>query len=438
MSDTDDTSEDVANWDRAGTSDQELEATDDEVDELGEDSGEKKKKKNKKDKKKKDKKKKDKKDTKKKDTKKKDTKEKKETTKKDKEKKKDKDKKKKKDDKKKKEKKKKKEEPAKPAPVYFVDSDDDDEATENSEDARMKEMLQAWDNDDDDSSDESEENNEEDNEDDEDMGLTPATKHDLGLEDNSLDHIVLASPDFDEAMKEFESMTGITPSIVGSIRGLGIKTARVGLDNKTYIEILAPDPQKPGPLGAQLSQLEEGSLVPYHFAVRSSDLVEMKNDTVPNELGWDPDHIVMRLPAPDGTMAKWEMLFMYGHFMGGCIPYYVDWGGCNHPIATIPQVGTMKSFVVRAPGGTKAHELLKNVKDVTMEDGEPSLTFSFGSPEGTITFSSDNPKGIKFPGYEEANAPKKPETDDTSDDEIQFPVKVCSQSYEVVDNCIVG
>ena len=29
------------------------------------------------------------------------------------------------------------------------------------------------------------------------------------------------------------------------------------------------------------------------------------------------------------------------------------------------------------------------------------LEFSFGSPEGTITFSADNPVGVKFPGFEE-------------------------------------
>ena len=39
----------------------------------------------------------------------------------------------------------------------------------------------------------------------------------------------------DEAMKEFETMTGIKPSIGGSLKGLGTKTARVGLDNQAYI-----------------------------------------------------------------------------------------------------------------------------------------------------------------------------------------------------------
>ena len=32
------------------------------------------------------------------------------------------------------------------------------------------------------------------------------------------------------------------------------------------------------------------------------------------------------------------------------------------------------------------------------------LEFSFGSPEGTITFSADNPVGVKFPGFEEGDS----------------------------------
>jgi hypothetical protein len=273
-----------------------------------------------------------------------------------------------------------------------------DDESEGSEDARMKKLLASWDDnaDDDDSSD-----SDDDDEDEEDQPVS-ATKHDLNLQDNVLDHIVLAAPDLQEAMKEFENMTGIKPSIVGSLRGLGTKSARVGLDNNAYIEIIAPDPKNSGPIGAALaSELEEGTLVPYHYALRSSEVSDMKDDYVPNELGWQPDHISMFGANADGTPKKWEMLYMYGHGLGGCVPFYIDWGECNHPTASIPEVGALKSFVVRAPAGHKIHDLLSDVKGITVNTGEPMLEFSFGSPEGTITFSADNPKGIKFPGFEE-------------------------------------
>lgn len=275
----------------------------------------------------------------------------------------------------------------------------DDEASQNSEDERMKQLLASWDDDGDDDDDSSDDDDDEEEEEEQKAG---ATKYDLNLQDDVLDHIVLAAPDFQEAIKEFENMTGIKPSIVGSLRGLGTKSARVGLDNNAYIEIIAPDPKNSGPIGAALaSELEEGTLVPYHYAIRSSEVEHLKDEYVPNELGWQPDHISMFGASPDGTPKKWEMLYMYGHRIGGCVPFYIDWGQCDHPSASIPEVGALKSLIVRAPAGHKVHDLLSKVSGITVEEGDPLLEFSFGSPEGTITFSADDPKGVKFPGFEE-------------------------------------
>jgi hypothetical protein len=294
-----------------------------------------------------------------------------------------------------------------------------DDESEGSEDARMKQLLASWDDDGDDDDDSSDDDDDE--EDDEEEKPAGATKLDLNLQDNVLDHIVLAAPDFQEALKEFENMTGIKPSIVGSLRGLGTKSARVGLDNNAYIEIIAPDPKNSGPIGAALaSQLEEGTLVPYHYAIRSSEVEDMKDDYVPNELGWQPDHISMFGASPDGTPKKWEMLYMYGHKLGGCVPFYIDWGQCDHPSATIPEVGALKTLVVRAPAGHKVHDLLSSVDGINVEEGEPLLEFSFGSPEGTITFSADNPNGIKFPGFEEGDTGAGGGDDDEKED-YKFP-----------------
>lgn len=303
-------------------------------------------------------------------------------------------------------------------PIDYVE-DDDGNASETSGDRKMKELLQQWDEDGDESNGSSSSEEEEEEPEPETFEERRMTKAELGLEDNALDHIVLAAPNFDEAMKEFETMTGIKPSIVGSLKGLGTKTARVGLDNQAYIEIIAPDLKKPGPIGDQLMNLEEGALVPIHYAIRQTDLSDLADDYVPNELGYDPDRIAMFRAAPDGTPRKWEMLFMHGHFHGGTVPYFVDWGDCEHPIGSIAQVGSLKSFVVSCPAGSKVSKLLKGMKGITVVDGELGLEFSFGSPEGTITFSGDKPPGIKFPGYEEKKPPGAvdAEEDDSNEDE---------------------
>jgi len=295
----------------------------------------------------------------------------------------------------------------------------DSDASDNEEDERMKQLLAAWDDDSDDSDDSSD--SDDDDDDDDEQEKAGATKHDLNLQDNVLDHIVIAAPDFQEALKEFENMTGIKPSVVGSLRGLGTKSARVGLDKNAYIEIIAPDPKNSGPIGAALARdLEEGTLLPYHYAIRSSEVTEMKDDYVPNELGWQPDHISMFGASPDGTPKKWEMLYLYGHRIGGCVPFYIDWGQCDHPSASIPEVGSLKSLIVRAPAGHKVHDLLSAVSGIQVEEGEPMLEFAFGSPEGTITFSADNPVGVKFPGFEEGDTgAAAANTDDKGD--YKFP-----------------
>jgi hypothetical protein len=283
-------------------------------------------------------------------------------------------------------------------PIDYVDDDDGDDS-ETSEDRKMKELLHQWDGDEESSSSSSSD------EDDEEAEGAPfegrrMTKAELGLQDNSLDHIVLAAPDFAEAVKEFEAMTGIKPSVGGSLKGLGTLTARIGLDNQAFIEIIAPNPKSAGPLGAQLMNLEEGSLIPIHYAIRQNNLSDLADDYVPNELGYDPDRIAMFRQGIDGAPTKWELLFMHGHFHGGTVPYFVDWGECEHPIGSIAQVGSLKGLKVSCPAGSTVHELLKGIKDVTVVDGELGLEFSFSSPEGTITFSGDNPPGLKFPGMD--------------------------------------
>jgi Glyoxalase-like domain len=280
--------------------------------------------------------------------------------------------------------------------LYYVE-DPSVNNDDNSEAERMKKMLAQFDDSDDDSSSsDSSDNNDDDAGTEEGEHKDLKTKDELGLRDNEIDHIILAAPDYEEAVKEFETMTGIKPARLGGLKGLGIRAARVATDNNCYIEILAPDPVKTGPIGDKLKELEEGTLI--HYAVRQSELDDLQHEFVPNELGYETDRINLYCPAPDGSPAKWGMLFMQGHFIGGVVPYYVDWGKCAHPISSIPTVGPLKSLTITAPGGSQVHKILKNIDLVTTVEGNPAMEFCIGSPEGTITFAGEGPEGLVFPG----------------------------------------
>ena len=262
-----------------------------------------------------------------------------------------------------------------------------------SEQERMMDLLQQWDEE---SESSSEEEEEESSEEEEEVDI-PLYTSDDEIEDNMIDHIILASPNIEEAVNAFEAMTGIKPKICGGLAGLGVIAARVALDNRAYIEIIGPDLKRSGSLGAKLFDLEEGTLAPFHFAVRLSDLSELRDEYIPNELGFEPDHLNMVGKDKSGESTSWEMMFMHGHFFGGLVPYYVNWGKCVHPTNNIPIVGPLKSFTIKAPGG-KVFEILKDVENITIENGEPSMEVVIGTPKGTVAFSALSPEGITLPG----------------------------------------
>jgi len=176
----------------------------------------------------------------------------------------------------------------------------------------------------------------------------------------------------------------------------------VGLDGNRYIEILAPDPETPGPIGDELRRLEAGTLTPWHYSIRSSEVSRLIEGYVYDVLGWDPDHIAMVQALPDHSLRQWDLLTMYGHDVGGCAPCYVKWNDpAQHPTATIALKATLTACTIRAPKGHDVHRLITGVGGITVLHGEPLLEISFATPKGTLTFSSNAPKGLVFPGYDD-------------------------------------
>jgi hypothetical protein len=262
--------------------------------------------------------------------------------------------------------------------------------SDDSYDTRMNKMMQRW---------VDLQGDEEESEGDEDRTLY---NNDVDLDDNVLDHIVLAAPDLELAMQQFEDMTGIKPTPVGPLQGLGVCTAHVGLDNSRYIEILAPDKNNDGPLGDDLRALPEGTLTPYHYAIRSSEVSTLVEGYISDVLGWDPDHIAMVQALPDASLRQWDLLTIYGHGVGGIAPSYVKWKKAEtHPTATIALKAKLKACTIRAPEGHAVFKLITGVDGITTGFGEPLLEVSVETPNGTITFSSHYPKGLIFPGYDD-------------------------------------
>lgn len=294
----------------------------------------------------------------------------------------------------------------------------------------MKELLANWDAengaaDDDDDSEDSADDSE-------------RSERDVILEDNVLDHIVLACGDLEEGMKAFEKQTGVAPVIAGTIKGLGIKCARVSFSDAKYIEIIAPDPKGPGPIGELIKGKRIRDLTPFHYAIRTRRAEALK-DEVKDKFGYTPDHITMFGAKTDGTPKKWEMLYLYKHKLGGICPFFINWANSDHPCVNLPVVGKLKKISIRAPEDDPVHRLFEHVgvQGFELEEGSAKLSFSFKAPEGTVKFSTKKACGFRFPGFEGDTGEAVDADDSYNDVEFETPttpdlLPVSDENYEAI------
>jgi len=230
-------------------------------------------------------------------------------------------------------------------------------------------------------------------------------RREIDLPDNVLDHVVLAAPELEPAMIEFQEKTGIEPRISGAIKGLGIKTARVSFEGDSFLEIIAPDPEKGGPIGTLLRASGLTGLKPFHWAIRNSKTGDLTGDF--KKLGYTPDCISMFGAREDGTPRKWEMLYLYGHSLKGLCPFFINWDNSDHPCESMPIVGDLMHVKVTAPADDKIHKLIAETgsSGFELEEGAANFEIKFDSPEGEVTFSANKMIGFRFPGFEDECGP---------------------------------
>ena len=219
-------------------------------------------------------------------------------------------------------------------------------------------------------------------------------RRDVDITDDTLDHVVLGTCDLEQAMKDLEAMTGVKPIGVTSMNGLGIKSAQVAFENCAYLEIVGPDSnQASTPLSENLENLEEGKIVPIHYAVRSTTCKSRK------ESDWSKfsvDKITM-VGRDQGMPWNWDLHILEGHEEGGLVPKFMQWPDDKHPAAKLPIVGSLDWVGVRAPSDSSVHKLLDGISGISVESGDTLLEVTFTSSKGTHTFSSTEPFGVSFP-----------------------------------------
>jgi hypothetical protein len=165
----------------------------------------------------------------------------------------------------------------------------------------------------------------------------------------TVDHLVYACPDLDAAVKEIERATGVRAAAGGHHLGLGTHNALLALGERTYLEIIAPDPAQhetavPRPFG--LDDLAVPAL--RGWAAAPADLDATVGDA--RAAGYDYGDIVgLRRRTPDGGELSWRMTRSSASPVPGVLPFLIDWRGSAHPAPGAPAGLTLEEFRLFAP-----------------------------------------------------------------------------------------
>jgi hypothetical protein len=155
-----------------------------------------------------------------------------------------------------------------------------------------------------------------------------------------LDHLIVAAATLEQGEDYFEERVGVRPRRGGKHIAMGTHNSLLKLGGKTYIEVIAIDPDAAAPRRPRWFALDTNELqfalqdAPrlIHWVVRNDDI-----DAARRACPVDPGevHAMTR-----GAFAWRITIPADGHLpAGGVLPTLIQWTDARHPADTLPDAG---------------------------------------------------------------------------------------------------
>lgn len=201
-----------------------------------------------------------------------------------------------------------------------------------------------------------------------------------------LDHLVYGTADLERTVRDLEARLGVRPVPGGRHPRWGTRNALLGLGERTYLEVVAPDParERPGlPTLFGLDRLEAPRLVAW--AARARDLEARWRRAREGGARLGQIQAGSR-ETPDGTSLSWRLTDPEVVLADGLVPFLIDWGDTPHPGGAAPRAGTLVELRARHPAPERVRELLGAVgARLDVAPGpEPALVATIRTGEGRI------------------------------------------------------
>ena len=203
-----------------------------------------------------------------------------------------------------------------------------------------------------------------------------------------IDHLVYAVPDLRVGVAAVEDLFDMSAQQGGRHPAFGTANALIGLGNKTYLEIVGPDPEgqtTDRPSIFLIDELDGPRLVTW--AAKTTRLEEQsQRSAIPAVLGATSRGTRTR---SDGTTVTWQLTDPYMDRLGGVIPFLIDWGTGIHPTESLDQPCRLISLDLFHPEPSVAQRWLDQlgVQGDVGRSPDPALVATIETPEGVVRLS---------------------------------------------------
>ena len=201
---------------------------------------------------------------------------------------------------------------------------------------------------------------------------------------SNLDHILLGVSDLDSGIAWVEQRTGVRAQFGGVHPGRGTRNALLSLGPRSYLEIIAPDPQQPvGDMSKGLLELHEPQL--FNWAVHTDDIAAAAKRATAAGFKIDGPAEGSR-SRPDGKVLHWKACRLQDD-RGGLLPFFIEWSRDSvHPATDAPAGCVLKRFSLQSPSPSEIAEQCRKLGlDVGVERGaKPAVRAVLNTPRGQV------------------------------------------------------
>ena len=201
-----------------------------------------------------------------------------------------------------------------------------------------------------------------------------------------VDHLVWATPDLDEGIRELERLTGVRASPGGKHPSWATHNALLALGPGIYLEILAPDPSVPRP-PANGRSVSTGSTArgssPGPPASRTSKTASRRS---PKPASTSATSSPAAACAPTASPSEWRLTSPRAMLEAGVVPFLIDWGTSPHPSETAAPGLALVALAIEHPEPDHLRRLLTPFAlDLPIHRASaPALVATIDSPRGRL------------------------------------------------------